>query len=202
VCGNFGKRRAGGTACPGIWHAACYVQDPKDPFPVLQAGDLDDAVLGETELETDDPDRFRQARDGDHLMCPFQCDDCHFRNIQGRSTIEDDPRDKLFMMCIRRANLDALWARESGTVKANRGRFNKVMGIAEVLGVEKPYPERGPYPVEDSFGMMWAFTLLMRSLDRGINAATIQYETMRGLTVPGGCRLCYGGGLEGSHFLL
>jgi hypothetical protein len=177
-----------------MWHAKCYVQDPKDKFPVLQASDLDDAVLGSEQLETDDPDRFRQARDGDHLMCPFQCDDCHFRNIQGRSPV-DDHHDKLFLMCIRRANLDALWSREAGTVRANRGRFNKVMGLSEMLALENPYPERGPYPQEDSFGMKIACLLLLRSLDAGINADTIQYETMRGLrshysnfihTVPGG----------------
>lgn len=81
-----------------------------------QTGDLDDdAMLGESELELDDPDGFRQVRDGDHLLHPFQCDDCHFRNIQGRSTMEDNHHDKLFIMRIRRANLDGLWpeSRES-----------------------------------------------------------------------------------------
>jgi hypothetical protein len=127
-------------------------------------------------------------------MCPFQCDVCHFRNIQGRSP-GDDHRDKLFMMCIRRANLDALWSRESATVRTNRGRFNKVMGLSEMLGVEDPYPDRGPYPEQDSFGVKVACMMLLRSLDRGVNAKTIQYETMRGVrshysnfthTVPGG----------------
>jgi hypothetical protein len=111
VCANFGKPRKTGIVCMGMWHAKCYRQDPKDPFPVLHANDLDDAVLRSEQLESDDPDRFRKARDGDHLMCPFQCDVCHFRNIQGRSPSEDH-HDKLFMLCIRRANLDALWSRE------------------------------------------------------------------------------------------
>jgi hypothetical protein len=53
-----------------MWHAECYGQDPEDRFPVLHASDLDDAVLGSDQLETDDPNRFRQARDGDHLMSP------------------------------------------------------------------------------------------------------------------------------------
>jgi hypothetical protein len=47
-----------------MWHAKCYKQDPTDPFPVLHASDLDDAVLVSEELESDDPDRFRMARDG------------------------------------------------------------------------------------------------------------------------------------------
>jgi hypothetical protein len=49
---------------------------------VLQACDLEESLLGPEELEEEDPNRFRTARDGDHLMCPFQCDDCHFYNIQ------------------------------------------------------------------------------------------------------------------------
>jgi hypothetical protein len=155
-----------------------YAQDPEDRFPVLQSSDLDDAVLGTDQLENDDPDRFRRARDGDHLMCPLQCDDCHFRNIQGRNP-GDHHKDKTFMMCIRRANLDALWSRESATVKGNRGKFNKVMDLAEVLGLEDPYPERGPYPEEDSFGIKIACMLLMKSLKPGINGKTIQYETFR-----------------------
>ena len=28
--------------------------------------------------------RFKEARDGDHLITPFQCVECHFVNIQGR----------------------------------------------------------------------------------------------------------------------
>jgi hypothetical protein len=155
---------------------------------------LDDAVLGSDQLESDDPDRFRQAREGDHLMCPFQCDVCHFRNIKSRNP-GDSPSDKLFMMCIRRANLDALWSREAGTINSNRRKFNKVIELSEMLGLENPYPERGPYPEEDSFGMSNACMLLMYSLNSGVNADTIQYETMRGLrshfanfvhTVPGG----------------
>jgi hypothetical protein len=55
-------------------------------------------------------------------------------------------------------------ARESGIVKANRGRFNKgVIGLTEMLGVEDLYPGRGPYPFEDSFGMKLACMLLMQS---------------------------------------
>ncbi len=107
----------------------------------------------------------------------------------------DHHRDKLFMMRIRLANLDALWSRESATVRTNRGRFNKVMGLSEMLGVDDPYAERGPYPEEDSFGMKVACMMLIRSLDQGVIARTIQYETMRGLrshysnfthTIPGG----------------
>jgi hypothetical protein len=113
---------------------------PKGSVPVLHANDLDDAVLGSGQFESDDPDRFRKARDGDHLMCPFQCDVYQVRNIQGRSP-SDGHHDKLFMLCIRRANLDHLWSRESSTVRVNRGRFNKAMELSEMLALGKPYAE-------------------------------------------------------------
>jgi hypothetical protein len=51
--------------------AECDGQDPEDRLPVLQASDLDDAVPGSDQLETDDLDRFRKASDGDHLTRPF-----------------------------------------------------------------------------------------------------------------------------------
>lgn len=31
-----------------------------------------------------DPDRFQVGREGDHAMCPFQCDECMFVNINKR----------------------------------------------------------------------------------------------------------------------
>jgi hypothetical protein len=82
VCGNFGKARENGVACDGAWHGKCYKQSEHDPFLVLQSCDLEESLLGPEELEEDDPNRFKCARDGDHLMCPFQCIVCHFYNIQ------------------------------------------------------------------------------------------------------------------------
>jgi hypothetical protein len=39
--------------------------------PCLRAKDPDDSILDPEDLEDDDPDRFRVARGGDHMMCPF-----------------------------------------------------------------------------------------------------------------------------------
>jgi hypothetical protein len=35
----------------------------------------------------DEDDLFEVARPGDHLLCPFQCELCLFRNIQGISPL-------------------------------------------------------------------------------------------------------------------
>jgi pyruvate-formate lyase-activating enzyme len=60
-----------------------------------------------------------RARNGDNLMCPFQCDMCHSRNIKKRDPSRDDLLDKNLLRGIRRASLDAFFARRPGTVSKN-----------------------------------------------------------------------------------
>jgi hypothetical protein len=157
--------------------------------------DLDDALMAEEDLEEDDPARFREARDGDHLLTPFQCDCCHFQNIKRRNPDLTDHQDKLLSISIRRAILDSFWSRERGTVSGNRREGQRHLSHCDAFGVEDKYPSRGPFPVEDLGGMLTACSLLLRSLDAGKNADKIQYETMRKLrshmsnfihTTPGG----------------
>jgi hypothetical protein len=62
----------------------------------------------------------RRGRNGDHLMAvPFECDLCHYRNLRKRDPVLTDPRDVYLLTAIRRANLDAFWARAANTVKDN-----------------------------------------------------------------------------------
>ena len=42
----------------------------------------------------EDKTRYLVARNGHHLMIPFQCELCHFRNLKGT-----DPRRKLKTYC-------------------------------------------------------------------------------------------------------
>jgi hypothetical protein len=52
---------------------------------VLEATNLDKRFLGaNTALEEEDPNWFKCAWEEDPLMCTFQCDLCHFYNIQKR----------------------------------------------------------------------------------------------------------------------
>jgi hypothetical protein len=113
-------------------------------------------------------------------MCPFQCDHCHFYNIQQRRP-GSKVQDEVLLMCIRRANLDAFWSKETATVSANRREGARVLSVSARLGVDHPYPERHPFEVDDSFGMLIACQSLLRSLDPGKNTDTIQFETMRKL---------------------
>ena len=63
-----------------------------------------------------DPMDFLQARDGDHLMTPFECDLCIFRKLRKVDPTPNISQDELLMVCIRRINLDSFWARVTTTV--------------------------------------------------------------------------------------
>ena len=139
-------------------------------------------MISDDKMEEEDPGRFKEGREGDHLITPFQCDACHFENCKKRHPIEGNLQDEVALLGIRRANLDALWSRERSTVRANRLQGKMWVSVSESAGwMDFGLPKRGPYPVEDTFGMQAAVNLLLRSRSVGLNAKTIQYETTRKL---------------------
>jgi hypothetical protein len=50
--------------------------------------------------DAEDEKRFLEARDGDNLTTPFQCDVCHFVNIMGREPVEGLASDLRLLKCI------------------------------------------------------------------------------------------------------
>ena len=86
ICANFGlKRGANKRLCLNAWHGSCYKAHPKDKFPTLKTQDLEDSLIDDEQMEEEDPLRFKEGRDGDHLLTPFVCDECVFEDLQGRS---------------------------------------------------------------------------------------------------------------------
>jgi hypothetical protein len=123
-----------------------------------------------------------EGRDGDNLVCPFQCDLCHLRNIKKRDPLSSDLRDLRLLCGIRRANLDAFWARRPGAVKSNLTLMLRIVKVQEEdheITRGHMFRPWGPRPVEDTFGMMNVVVLLDHSLNAGINAATVQLNTGR-----------------------
>jgi hypothetical protein len=114
-------------------------------------------------------------------MCPFQCDICHFRNIQKRDMVAGNRKDKLLLQCIRRASLDAFWAREPSTVRANLRGARRLEEIGDTVGMTSVTPPMGPYTTDDSFGMGLAVCVLLRTLDPGKTEDLIQFSTARNL---------------------
>jgi hypothetical protein len=79
---------------------------------VLASVDVNEGLVNDEAMENEDPMRFREVRDGDHLMCPIQCDDYVFVNLRKRRAMDNDIRDLLTIICIRRIILDGFWVRE------------------------------------------------------------------------------------------
>jgi len=131
-------------------------------------------------MDSEDETRFIQARDGDFLLTPFQCDLCHFRNLMDRDPVKGLAQDARLLKLIRRANLDALWSREPGTVSSTLLLCRQGSRIAKSLGIRnKIFRPMGPHPLDDTFGMGAAVVMLQQSLNPGKHDKTIQFATVR-----------------------
>jgi hypothetical protein len=104
-CANFLASSGNWKLCQKAWCGSCYTPLKGDQFPVRLPKDEEGNML----VSEEDKFRFGEARPGDNLFCPFQCELCHFRNIQGRSPIMGKGLlgDMKLMKCLRRVNLDA-----------------------------------------------------------------------------------------------
>ena len=106
---------------------------------------------------------FLRARDGEHLMTPFECDLCIFRKLRKIDPRPDNSQDELLLVCIRRINLDAFWARATTTVNQNRRQVNSSLEFSKVLGLPGSFEHEGPYPVRDHCGYKIACNTLLYS---------------------------------------
>ena len=109
---------------------------------------------------------YLSARKGDDLMCMFQCELCHFRNMEARNPEGNGTDDKI-LRYIRRANLDAFWARRPNTVYQHFLEIRSTIADAEEMRMNPPFPERGPMALRDTAGMAAAVLLLKKSLRPG-----------------------------------
>ena len=57
-------------------------------------------LVSDDKMEEEDPKRFKEARDGDHLMTAFQYDLCHFENCKRRRPIPSNVQDEVALLGI------------------------------------------------------------------------------------------------------
>jgi hypothetical protein len=76
-------------------------------------------------------------------MCPFQCEVCHFRNIEGSDPGAGHLGHRFLLLCIRRANIDAFWARKSSTVRSNLYEVRRLTRSCTRFGVQHPVCVQG-----------------------------------------------------------
>lgn len=175
-CGNFSSSRGSWSACQKVWCGKCYKPLDQDEFPIAKPTDEDGVVS----MDSEDQARFIQARDGDFLLTPFQCDLCHFRNLLDSDPVGGLAQDVRLLKLIRRANLDALWSREPGTVSSTLLLCRQGGRIAKSLGIrDKIFRPMGPHLLDDTFGMGAAVVMLQQLLNPGKHDKTIQFATVR-----------------------
>jgi hypothetical protein len=163
-----------------VWCGDCYRESPTDPFPRMEEPEAEDE--SEVLLDEQDKERYRVGRNGDHLAgVPFECDLCHFRNMNRRDPVWESSKDVGTLEAIRRVQLDVFWAREPGTVKGNLGRMRR--DYLDVIGRYSVGDQLLPYfpthTLGDRSGMSAAITMLTSSLRAGLYGANIQWATAR-----------------------
>ena len=67
----------------------------------------------------------------------------------------------------------------SHLLSKNFNQAIRTIDLSNAPGITDPFPAMGPFPVADSFGMKPAAVLLLKSLDVGKYAPTVQFSTMR-----------------------
>ena len=126
-----------------------------------------------------------RARNGDWLIAPFQCDQCHFINIYNRVPLADSEHDKLILLFVRRANLDMFWSRTDLKVSSNLSSITEILKISRELNLPVPLSVLGPWPVKDISGMKLAIIELRKSQGKNrpnaICSTHLQYDTVRRL---------------------
>ena len=121
---------------------------------------------------------YLQARGGDHLFVPFECDHCTFFKLTGRIASTNSFKDKSLLKFIRRANLDAFWARRPGTVHGLVNLFDEQVEIGEFFGFQMFKP-LGPFPSSYESGIRAAIGVLRRSQRPGRHEATLKFSAAR-----------------------
>ena len=135
-CADFATPRLHWKPCQKAWCGKCYRTAPNDSFPVKRPLDEDGVEVG----EVDDQYRFVRGRNGDHLLTPFQCDLCHFRNCNLRDPDPTSYANRLQLTTMRRANLDACWIQESTTVARNLTNCRRILAAKRSLGFTCVFP--------------------------------------------------------------
>ena len=162
-CGNYGVIRGALKICQRSWHPKCYKASKLMDFWIACPENNEGVKWRKKKEET----RFLNARKGDVLCSPFQCDYCWFANITKKDAnhwFSDDVRKLAF---IRRVNLDVMWSREPSTVANSFSTLLRAKKDSEDLGFKPQTINLGPWPVADTCGFQVAIEMLRHSQGKG-----------------------------------
>jgi hypothetical protein len=92
--------------------------------------------------------------------------------------VRHNAADDRILKFVRRANLDAIWARAKKTVSANLSESLETIKLGEELGIVMLGPP-GPWPLTVDHGMRAAISFLDKSLKPGLHEAQVKFATAR-----------------------
>ena len=146
---------------------------------------------------------YQEAREGDALLTPFECDLCVFRRLRGKDPVLGRQQDRFLLDLIRRANLDAFWSRARSTVAQNLSKVKLLLEFSKTAEVDSLFMSRQPFPMKDHCGYELAVATLQYSRRPGKHTQDYtQFDTIRKL------RSAYGNWVRAStqanqhHFVL
>jgi hypothetical protein len=156
-CANFGKPILGLPLCHNAWCPPCYRQRSGTYFLVYTGSDPQ-SLPSPIEVSY-----YLQARPGDSLFCPFECDDCVFFRITGGPSHPNNRQHQNLLDHIRRTNLDAFWSRAPGTIRDLTWMFHEELKVGQTLSFCMfPHP-MGPFPPIYEGGDRAAIGILYRT---------------------------------------
>ena len=115
------------------------------------------------------------------MKVPFECDLCHFRNMNKRDPVYSYKKDEDKYIAILRAQLDVFWAREPSTVASYLSRLRRDYIDATVvfsLG-DRVVTYLSSHAVVNRVGMILAILTLPASLRKGDYFEHVQPDTAR-----------------------
>ena len=149
---------------------------------VEEENDGQDRIESEWNKIHKSKDDFIHARNGDHLLIPFECDYCIFYKLKNHIPRLNHPQDQLLMGCLRRMNLDAFWSRTTSTVRANTLRANRMKKLSDLVGLSTSFIHTDHLPPYDHCGYEVAVQILLASRKGGkYSERYTQFDTIRHL---------------------
>ena len=103
---------------------------------------------------------YLQARPGDSIYFPFDCDECSFYRITGSLSQNENHTHKHLLYYIRRANLYEFWYCTQGTLYHHTCMFYKKVTTAKILGFQMFPTSPGPIPTYYDGGLQVALGVL------------------------------------------
>lgn len=156
-CSNFYWTLGNFPPCCQEWCSATFfMMDPRRRKRKGRKGEKGQVTTSSKWKEKDqNPNDFHEARNGDHAITPFECDTCIFRKLRKKSPNKKREQDKILLMMIRRANLDAFWLRARAIVYQNTQKIKHAIKISDMLGLDGVYKHVGTYHSLTIVDMKW-----------------------------------------------